>query len=200
MGRKSKADDRRKEILSYFYDVIIDEGFEGASFAKIAKRMDVNPSLLVHYFSNKDAMVLGLIEYVVDTYAAQILPDFSEVADPAERWDDVIDVISKIQWDLFINSTVFYSAYTLALRNDEIKQQFMELYQGVRERLQEEVVFASEAGIINIEDPKRASELIIMVMEGANYFSNVWQDPPSREEQHQLLRDTFTHMFQSGKV
>ena len=112
MGRKSKAKVRQKEILSHFYDVIIDEGFEGASIAKIAKRMDVNPSLLIHYFSTKDAMVVGLMDHIVSTYSAQLFPDFSKVTDPAERWEDVIDVSSRIQWDRIMNSTVFFSFYT----------------------------------------------------------------------------------------
>lgn len=200
MGRKSKAKDRRKEILSHFYDVIIDEGFEGASFAKVARRMDVNPSLLVHYFSSKDAMVLGLIDHVISTYSAQILPDFSKVENPAERWDDVVDVVSRIQWDLFLNSTVFYSAYTLSLRNEDIRQQFVELYAGVRDRLEEEISHASQAGIIDVIDTRRAAELIITLMEGTNFYRHVWDDAPSPEERRKLLRDTLTQMFQSGKV
>ena len=92
MGRKSKAKIRKQEILSHFYEVIIEEGFEGASIGKIAKRMEVNPSLLIHYFSTKDAMVIGLIDYIMATYSSHILPDFSKVEDPQERWDDVVDV------------------------------------------------------------------------------------------------------------
>ncbi|MEZ4851774.1 MAG: TetR/AcrR family transcriptional regulator [Bacteroidia bacterium] len=59
MGRKSKAKIRRQEILSHFYEVIIEEGFEGASIGKIAKRMEVNPSLLIHYFSTKMLWLLA---------------------------------------------------------------------------------------------------------------------------------------------
>ena len=96
MGRKSKAKIRRQEILSHFYEVIIEEGFEGASIGKIAKRMEVNPSLLIHYFSTKDAMVIGLIDYIMSTYSSHIIPDFLSVEDPQERWDDVVDVVFKI--------------------------------------------------------------------------------------------------------
>ena len=119
MGRKSKAKIRKQEILSHFYEVIIEEGFEGASIGKIAKRMAVNPSLLIHYFSSKDAMVVGLIDYIMSTYSSHILPDFSKVDDPQERWDDVLDVVSKIQWDLIMDKTVFYSFYTLGMRKQK---------------------------------------------------------------------------------
>lgn len=200
MGRRSKAEVRRQQILSHFYDVIIDEGFEGASIAKIAKRMDVNPSLLIHYFSTKDTMVLGLIEYIVSTYSSQILPDFSGVEDPAERWDDVLDVVSRIQWDLFINTTVFYSAYTLSLRNPEIKRQFTELYDGVRQRLEAEIEHASQAGILRIKNARKGAELILMLMEGSNYYQHVSGEASDPDERRKVLKETISTMLESGKV
>jgi len=199
MGRRGKAEVRRRQILSHFYDVIIDEGFEGASIAKIAKRMDVNPSLLIHYFSTKDTMVLGLIEYIVSTYSSHILPDFSEVADPAERWDDVLDVVSRIQWDRFINTTVFYSAYTLSLRNPEIKRQFVELYSEVREKLESEIEHARDAGILQVSDPHRGAELMLMLMEGANYYRHVSGESIGPDERRLILKETIRTMLNSGK-
>ncbi|RMG70192.1 MAG: TetR/AcrR family transcriptional regulator [Bacteroidetes bacterium] len=191
MGRKSKAAVRKQEILSHFYDVIIDEGFEGASIAKIAKRMDVNPSLLIHYFSTKDAMVLGLIEYIVSTYSSHILPDFSSVTDPAERWDDVLDVVSRIQWDLIMNNTVFYSCYTLALRNPDIRKQFVGLFRTVTQKLEMEIRHAQEAGVIDVEDPARAAELIISLVEGANFYQHVRPGGVgNRDSRQELLKDT----------
>ena len=62
MGRKSKADVRKKEILEHFYIVLKQEGFENASIAKIANLMDVNPSLLIHYFKTKEEMVFAFVE------------------------------------------------------------------------------------------------------------------------------------------
>jgi len=199
MGRRSKAEVRRQEILSHFYQVIIDEGFEGASIAKIAKRMDVNPSLLIHYFSNKDAMVQGLIEYIISTYSAQILPDFSLVSDPQERWDDVLDVVSRIQWDRFLNTTVFYSAYTLGLRNPHIKEQFSALYEEVAARLTEEIQHASKAGVIAVQDASKGAELMLMLMEGANYYQNIKRDGLAPEDRQNLLKETIHQMFSAQK-
>jgi len=50
---KDKADIRKYEILVHFQHVFAKQGFEVASIAKIAKKMDVHPSLLTHYFSTK---------------------------------------------------------------------------------------------------------------------------------------------------
>ena len=173
MGRKSKAKVRKQEILSHFYEVIIDEGFENASIAKIAKRMEVNPSLLIHYFSTKDAMVLGLIDYIIETYSVHILPDFSDTEDPSERWGDVLDVVSRIQWDRIMNNAVFYSCYTLTFGNAEIKRRFQGLYKGLLNTLSYEIEHATRAGIINVNDSMAAAELMISLIEGTNYYQHV---------------------------
>ena len=68
MGRKSKADVRKKEILEHFYIILRDEGFENASIAKIANIMDVNPSLLIHYFKTKEEMVVAFVSFLLGRY------------------------------------------------------------------------------------------------------------------------------------
>lgn len=199
MGRKSKAHIRKQEILSHFYEVIMEEGFEGASIAKIAKKMDVNPSLLIHYFSTKDAMVLGLIEYIIETYSSHILPDFSSVSDPQERWDDLVDVISRLQWGTFVNQIVFYSAYTLSFRIQEIKDKFTELYRRVQEQLEAEIIHARDAGIIQVQDVRQAARLMITLIEGNNYCQQVL----SQDEQashRQVIATTLNQMLVTGHV
>ncbi|MEL6254991.1 MAG: TetR/AcrR family transcriptional regulator [Bacteroidota bacterium] len=195
MGRKSKAKVRQKEILSHFYDVIIDEGFEGASIAKIAKRMDVNPSLLIHYFSTKDAMVVGLMDHIVSTYSAQLFPDFSKVIDPAERWEDVIDVSSRIQWDRIMNSTVFFSFYTLALRMPEIKQRFNVLYEGIIKTLTDEIGQASKAGVITVENPSQAAEKMVSIIEGYNFYYNLKPEGDNADKRAEVLKDVLSGLF-----
>ena len=53
MRKNLKAEIRKPEILENYYQVLIEEGFEGVSIAKIAKRMNIHPSLIIHYFKTK---------------------------------------------------------------------------------------------------------------------------------------------------
>ena len=200
MGRKSKAKVRRQEILSHFYDVIIDEGFEGASIAKIAKRMDVNPSLIIHYFSTKDAMVLGLIEYLFSTYTAHIIPDLSDVEDPEERLEDLLDVIFGIQWDGIVNNRVFFTYYTLAFRNPEIKQQLSHTFAELTQIVKQELDFAKDKGVIQSPDTHRAADYIIMMMEGANFYQYASSYSASHAERRNMLKDSVLHLLKEGKV
>ncbi|MCI4666717.1 MAG: TetR/AcrR family transcriptional regulator [Bacteroidia bacterium] len=206
MGRKSKANVRRQEILNHFYTVIIEEGFEGASIAKIANKMDVNPSLIIHYFKSKDLMVLGLIEYIIETYSSHILPDFSNVSDPQERWEDVVDVISRIKWSNFLDTTVFYSAFTLSLRNEEIKKKFSELYKGVESRLTQEIAIARDANIINVSEPDKVAKLILSLLEGTNYYQNMDDElgntsgkASESDLRSQLMKKTIEQICNCGK-
>lgn len=200
MGRKSKSTVRKQEILSYFYDVIIDEGFEGASIAKIAKRMEVNPSLLIHYFVNKDAMVLGLIDYIISTYSSHILPDFSLVSDPQERWEDVLDVVSLIQWDRIMNNTVFYSCYTLALRLPEVRERFENYYSSLKSALIKEIVHANNHDVIQVKDPERAAKLMISLVEGSNFYQHLDSSHPANHERANMIKLTLRNMFTDHKI
>ena len=60
MGRPNKSDERKPEILQNLIQVLSNEGIEGTSFAKIGDQMGVHASLIVHYFKNKEEMLLGV--------------------------------------------------------------------------------------------------------------------------------------------
>src|SRR5215467_664403 len=68
MGRKNLREPRQKEIIQAFYKLAKKEGLENASIAKTADLINVNPSLIIHYFKSKDYLVYGLIEFILDKY------------------------------------------------------------------------------------------------------------------------------------
>src|SRR3546814_735401 len=68
MGRKSLKEIRQLEIIKVFYKVAKKEGLENTSIAKIAKVMDINPSLIIHYFQTKDDLTYALIDYILEKY------------------------------------------------------------------------------------------------------------------------------------
>ena len=68
MGRKSLKPIRQKGIIKAFYKVARKEGLENASIAKVAAVLDVNPSLVIHYFETKQDLIHGLIEYILERY------------------------------------------------------------------------------------------------------------------------------------
>ncbi len=54
--------------MEHFYAVVSEEGFDGASTAKVANRISVNPSLLRHYFGAGDRMVMEFVDFIISRY------------------------------------------------------------------------------------------------------------------------------------
>ena len=98
MGRKSKAEERKLEILQHFYEVIKEEGFENASIAKIAKSMEVNPSLLIHYFNTKEDMILELVDFLLNRYESMFLQQIQRLQHlptRLRRWKQPANLCTK---------------------------------------------------------------------------------------------------------
>lgn len=91
MGRKSKSKERRMEILEHYYNVVIKEGYENSSIAKIAADMDVQPSLIMHYFKTKEEMTIALLEIYAEKYLESKIQNISEVSDLSKRLKRLIN-------------------------------------------------------------------------------------------------------------
>ncbi len=73
MRKNQQADTRKPEIIENFYQILIEEGFEGASIGKIAKRVNIRPPLIIHYFKTKENLTLEWVEFFIQKYKA---PEF----------------------------------------------------------------------------------------------------------------------------
>ena len=69
--RKNRnAETRKPEILEGYYRVLIENGFEGSSIGKIAQHLGIHPTLILHYFKNKDNLQHELVEILITKYKA----------------------------------------------------------------------------------------------------------------------------------
>lgn len=89
-------DKRKHEILQKSLDVFIDEGYEDATFQKIADRCGITRTTLYIYFSNKHEIFLGSIKELLknlETTLSQIVNNESLTAKAALRsfFDCLID-------------------------------------------------------------------------------------------------------------
>lgn len=187
MGRKSKVAERRKEILEHFYMVIIEEGFERASIARIAKRMQVNPSLLIHYFSTKEEMIKGLIDSILTHYQQQFLPALESTTDPKARFQLVLKSLTNTLRKE-TDDAVYYSCYALLFRDPEIKSRFKEVYKQIGSILTAELIRANEAGVIEVKDPKVAAYVLIWMAEGMSFYGNIFDEVSPWEEGTEVLK------------
>ena len=81
-------DKRKQEILQKSLDVFIEEGYEDATFQKIADRCGITRTTLYIYFKNKHEIFLGSIKELlseVETNLKEIMSDSSLSSEAALR-------------------------------------------------------------------------------------------------------------------
>jgi AcrR family transcriptional regulator len=170
MGRKSLKDVRSKEIIEAFYKLAKKEGLENASMAKTAEIIDMNPSLIVHYFKTKEYLVYGLIEFILDKYLLIFGVPAAIKNDPEQTLLKVIDNIFSDKWNKLFDDSVSYSCYALAFRDEVIKEKYKNLLDTLRERLVDLIVQCNKAGKISVKDPVMVADMIFVLVDGAYYY------------------------------
>ncbi|HTI93187.1 MAG TPA: hypothetical protein VL727_21460 [Puia sp.] len=186
MGRKSLKDTRQKEIIKAFYKVAKKEGLENASIAKTAELININPSLVVHYFKSKDYLVYGLIEYILDKYLLIYKVPAEESSSPKTVLLRVIDNIFSSKWNTLFDDSVSYSCYSLAFRDKTIKDKYKVLLDTLRERLQQLIIDCNEMDILTVENPAHTADLIFVLVDGAYYYLSLVTD--KKEYQQKLMQ------------
>ena len=68
MGRKSLAPERREQILQALETCIVKHGLAGSTFGRIAEAAGMQPSVISHYFGNKQAVIDAAVERVTQRY------------------------------------------------------------------------------------------------------------------------------------
>jgi len=175
MGRKSIKEIRRKEIVTAFYQVAKKEGLENASIAKVAKKMEINPSLVMHYFNTKEDLIYELINFILESYGNIYKPKKS-ITDPKERLILIIDNLFSRKWNTLFDDGVFFSCFALVFRSKKIKAHYKALHDSLRGMLADALKEAKEHGAINIPDVAAASDMIFILVEGAYYYLSLSDD------------------------
>lgn len=92
MGRKSLAPQRRAQILEALETCILRFGLAGSTVGRIAAEAGVQPSVLHHYFQNKDAVIAAAVERMLDAYRA-VFQDALAERTGADRLPALLDFL-----------------------------------------------------------------------------------------------------------
>lgn len=169
MGRKSLKEPRQKEIILAFYKLAKKEGLENASIAKTAELINVNPSLIIHYFKTKDYLVYGLIEFILDKYLL-IYKLKNNLDNPKDVLLKIIDNIFSKKWNSLFDDGVSYSCYALTFRNKIIRQKYKILLDTLRNTLEELITACNKAKLLSVKNPAATADTIFVFVDGAYYY------------------------------
>ena len=177
--KNQNADLRKPEILEGYYRVLIDEGLEGASISKIAKHLDIHPSLILHYFGNKDNLKQSLIGLMIAKFKSRHLLKFDHLESGRERLNALLDTLFSYEWSRTVDPGVHFGFYYQSFRDENIAALFREMFCWLRDYLHDELVAFNESGVIRIKDPLKAADYIVTLMEGLEFHAQfLGQDNP----------------------
>ncbi|WP_316807776.1 TetR family transcriptional regulator [Pedobacter agri] len=175
MGRKSLKEGQQKKIIQAFYDIARIEGIENVSFGKIAKELDMHQSLVVHYFSNKDEMLLGLIDFILTGYQNVYEPQ-DEYQDPLSKLKAVLENIFSRKWNSYVDDSIFYNCFALIFRNEKIRDHFRDLHVLLRKWLEKLIQNCIDQKLIITQDAEEAADIIFVISDGAYYYLSMIAD------------------------
>lgn len=194
MGRKSLKPVRQKGIIKAFYKVAQKEGLENASIAKVASILEVNPSLVIHYFSTKQDLMHGLIEYILERYRLLYNPE-NGTSNPKERLIKIIRNLFSRKWNKLFDDGVFYSSYALIFRDKNVKEHYKNLHDDLRRLLKEALQEAKDAGALHVKDVEKTADLIFIFVEGAYYYLSMVSDKSEYEMRIKDYEETVLSML-----
>lgn len=171
MRKNQKGEIRKAEILETYYQVLLEEGFEGTSIGKIAKRMNIHPSLIIHYFKTKENMTTELVNLLIEKYEAPEFLQFDHIDDQEQRFRALIDTVFSFEWSRTIDPGLHFGFYYLSFRNPKIRQAYETMIQRFRDYLEGELEYYQQAGIIKTNNAKSAAGVIVTLMEGLEFHA-----------------------------
>jgi AcrR family transcriptional regulator len=194
MGRKSIKDIRQREIIEAFYEVARKEGLENASISKVAAELNINPSLIIHYFSTREDMLFALIELNLERYSLMYQATDTH-PDCFKRIINVIDKLFSKNWNALFDDGVFYSCYALIFRNEKIRSRYKLVHDHLRKLLANMLEEGIQEGVLEISDAGKVAHQIFVVLEGAYYYLSMVENKKEYEQQLQAYKQLAMSML-----
>ena len=166
MGRKSVAQQRRKEIVQAFYQCVVREGFAKASVRKIASEAGVQPSALHHYFRGRDEMVEELVIYFTDRIFFALEKKLAAITDPALRLSAGIEFIYSPEMIKAEYAGFFLECCAEARHNPRVKQTIAHLFLRFRRAIVAHLDESPEFEALSLEKKNLVAAMIVAIHEG----------------------------------
>lgn len=173
MGRKSLKEFRQLEIIKVFYKVAKKEGLENTSIAKIAAVMDINPSLIIHYFKTKEELTYALIDYTLEKYLTIYRVGKDTTPPSITVLTAVVDDLFSKKWNKLFDDGLFYSCYALTFREKKVKEMYRNLTDSLRARLTSLIQRCIDMQLIEVDNPRLIADLIFALVDGAYFYLSV---------------------------
>ena len=83
--RRREPEDRRDQLLRAALATLSETGIEAFTLAEVARRADVSPALIVHYFGDRDTLIEAVFRVLVERVTTRPIKALAEGASHEER-------------------------------------------------------------------------------------------------------------------
>src|SRR5699024_8228248 len=88
---------RKEQIINACIEELAESGYENMTFKKIAKRADINPSLVSYHFKSKNILLFALLEHIFIHKIEYIQKSITKDKAAIERIEQYINASLKHQ-------------------------------------------------------------------------------------------------------
>lgn len=157
---------KARDIIAAAYEVMLEDGFAGASIRKIAGRAGVSKYMIHYYFEDKETLMVEVVK--------EVLRDINQsIKDIFERYPTNRQRIEKgIQdwWEDFKKDTgplsILQDSAIQGRRIPEINRRIVVFYRGIMEDLAEAIMRDDESGMLTMEGAKAAVIHLFSTLDG----------------------------------
>lgn len=143
--------------------------------------MDVNPSLILHYFTTKEDLTYALIDYILERYLLIFTIENKEEIVLSDLQNTIEMLFSK-KWNLLFDDGLFYTFYALAFREKTIRTKYKTILDSLRLALASMIEQCHKCNLINVSDPQIAADLIFVLVDGAYFYLSLESDKKAYSE------------------
>ena len=166
MGRKSMAETRRQEIIAAFYHCVNDDGLANASIRKIARQAGVQPSIIHHYFKDRDEMIENMVDFFTDTIFDNFLKKMRDYDNPDTRFFKALEFMYSPGMINKEYSGFFLECCVEARRNPKVRASLARTFRRFRQTI---IAYIEEMNVLENLTKKQKenyASMLIAIHEG----------------------------------
>ena len=176
-------------IVNAAIQLASDSGSMSFTVQELVDRAGVALQTFYRHFGSKDALMLAVVEESVRAQRARMEQKASEASDPLDRLRIIVMTLFRTAnraVEGSLGSTIMKETRRL---RDDYPDELATLIAPYLRLLQEAIVTADTAGLINSEDPERDAQLINELVSGAfTQATTGWRGPNSLDNEAYIWR------------
>lgn len=168
----------RKELLWKSFELFAQRGYASVTMREIAKELGVSTGTLYHYFPNKEALFLQLVEEQFQQDMINFLAESGDIKHVSERIRALVNFVEKNE-EYFISQILLWSDFYQQQGKSEVLNN--EILKTVAQKSREELL-----KYLEIED-KAVADFVVNFLDGLICVRMFEGEMVSYEEQGELL-------------